>query len=189
MNHQETVQLVAYIRALCPQQHLDEWTPDAWHDLLGHLDPDVARHAAMSVARRQPFVAPSEIIAEAERKRREHPSAKSVAEASRRELPAPPAAGPTGEYLAAKALLDARMRERAEAVRLADERTSRLAAAWLDHRLSGKPPAAAQPGTPVPLRWVPLPGDPPELDAYLARQATAGGAAGHPGDLPTEEVR
>ena len=38
MTPAETVLLVAYVKACCPQQAIGEYTPDAWHDLLGDLD-------------------------------------------------------------------------------------------------------------------------------------------------------
>jgi hypothetical protein len=64
MNEEETVILARYVRALCPQQKFDEYTADAWHDVLGDFQLADARQAAACVARRQPFVAPSEIAAE-----------------------------------------------------------------------------------------------------------------------------
>ena len=64
MTPTETVLLTEYVRACCPQQAIGEYTPDAWHDLLGDLDLADCRAAAAAVARRQPFVAPSEIRAE-----------------------------------------------------------------------------------------------------------------------------
>lgn len=70
MNRQETVALTRYVKACCPQQAIDEYTPDAWHDLLGDLDFDACRQAAARVARRQPFVAPAEIRAEVRAERR-----------------------------------------------------------------------------------------------------------------------
>lgn len=71
MNRQEAVALARYVKACCPQQAIDEYTPDAWHDLLGDLDLDACRHAAARVARRQPFVAPAEIRAEVKAERRD----------------------------------------------------------------------------------------------------------------------
>jgi hypothetical protein len=65
----ETVALARYVRALCPQQKFDEYTPDAWHDVLGAYQLDDARAAAAAVAGRQPFVAPAEIITEIRRRR------------------------------------------------------------------------------------------------------------------------
>jgi hypothetical protein len=67
MTHEETVILVRYVRACCPQQAMDEFTPDAWHDLLGGLSLRECREAVAVVARRQPFVAPAEVIAEVRR--------------------------------------------------------------------------------------------------------------------------
>ncbi len=64
MTPQETVLLVAYVKACCPQQAIGEYTPDAWHDLLGDLSLADAQEAVTAVAKRQPFVAPAEIRAE-----------------------------------------------------------------------------------------------------------------------------
>jgi hypothetical protein len=74
MTPDETVVLARYVRALCPQQKFDEYTPDAWHDVLGDYRLDAARAAAASVARQQPFVSPAEIIAEIKRQRGERAS-------------------------------------------------------------------------------------------------------------------
>lgn len=60
--------LARFVKACCPQQAIDEYTPDAWHELLGHLELADCREAAVMVARRQPFVAPAEIIAEVARR-------------------------------------------------------------------------------------------------------------------------
>lgn len=67
MTPQETVQLARYVKALCPQQRFDEYTPNAWHDLLGPYHLADARQAVAAVASRQAFVAPSEIITEIRR--------------------------------------------------------------------------------------------------------------------------
>ncbi|MER5584065.1 hypothetical protein ABT090_20835 [Streptomyces asoensis] len=64
MTPDETVVLARYVRALCPQQKFDEYTPDAWHDVLADFGLADARAAAAAVARRQPFVSPAEIIDE-----------------------------------------------------------------------------------------------------------------------------
>ncbi|MFI6033002.1 hypothetical protein ACIBBD_02230 [Streptomyces sp. NPDC051315] len=64
MTPDETVVLARYVKALCPQQKFDEYTPDAWHDVLGDFALADARAAAAAVARRQPFVSPAEIIDE-----------------------------------------------------------------------------------------------------------------------------
>lgn len=64
MNSQEATVLCRYVRALCPQQKFDEFTADAWGDVLADYRLDDARQAAARIARRQPFVAPSEIADE-----------------------------------------------------------------------------------------------------------------------------
>ena len=69
MTHKETVILARFVKAACPQQAIDKYTPDAWHDLLGDLDLADCRTAATAVAKRQPFVAPAEIRAEVQRVR------------------------------------------------------------------------------------------------------------------------
>ncbi|MEU1088902.1 hypothetical protein ABZ401_19065 [Streptomyces sp. NPDC005892] len=69
MTEEETVVLARYVRALCPQQKFDEYTPDAWHDVLGEWPLPAARAAAAAVARKQPFVSPAEIIAEIRKQR------------------------------------------------------------------------------------------------------------------------
>lgn len=74
MTPNETVMLARYVKALCPQQKFDEYTPDAWHDVLADYALADARPAAAAVARRQPFVSPSEIIDEI-RKQRDHRAA------------------------------------------------------------------------------------------------------------------
>lgn len=51
---------------------MDEFTADAWHDVLGcepWLTLEAARAAVVEVKRRQPFVDVSEVIAEAKRAR------------------------------------------------------------------------------------------------------------------------
>jgi hypothetical protein len=83
MRPQETLILTRYVRACCPQQAMDRYTPDAWHELLGDLSLEDCKQAVTAVARRQPFVAPAEIRAEVRRIREER-IARSV-------IPAPPA--------------------------------------------------------------------------------------------------
>lgn len=69
MNKRETGMILAYVIGACPQQQVNELTPEAWHDILGHLDYRECREAARAVAARQPFVAPAEIIREIADKR------------------------------------------------------------------------------------------------------------------------
>ncbi|MFD7416827.1 hypothetical protein [Kitasatospora purpeofusca] len=70
MNNLEAVALARYVRALCPQQKFDEYTPDAWHDVLGDYDLQDCKQAAAEIARRQPWIAPAEIIEEVKHLRR-----------------------------------------------------------------------------------------------------------------------
>lgn len=82
----ETVTLVAYVNACCPQQAMDEFTPDVWHDLLGHLDLADCRAAVIALGRRQPFIAPSEIIREiADRRSARQPHSNACREGSCRD--------------------------------------------------------------------------------------------------------
>lgn len=69
MTPDEAVILARYVRALCPQQKFDEYTPDAWHDILRSYLLDEARTAAATIAGRQAFVAPGEIATEIRRTR------------------------------------------------------------------------------------------------------------------------
>jgi len=64
MNPVEAVTLTRYVKAICPQQKFDEFTSDAWADVLVDVDADEARRAVIRLARRQPFISPAEIIAE-----------------------------------------------------------------------------------------------------------------------------
>ncbi|AJT67421.1 hypothetical protein T261_5805 [Streptomyces lydicus] len=72
MSPEETVMLAAYVHAQCPQQRFDEYTPDAWHDVL---HPYTLAEARIAVATRisagHAFVAVGEIITEIRRARRE----------------------------------------------------------------------------------------------------------------------
>ena len=61
MSAPEAVVLCRFAKACCPQQQFDQYTPDAWHELLGDLLFDDCKAALTEVAKRQPFVSPSEI--------------------------------------------------------------------------------------------------------------------------------
>lgn len=64
MTDEEAIALSKYVAALCPAQRFNEFTPDAWIDVLGPYDAEDARTAVVAVARRQPFISPAEIIDE-----------------------------------------------------------------------------------------------------------------------------
>jgi hypothetical protein len=174
------INLTEFMAIICPQQKINRSSAVAWYEVIGHLDFTVACNAVIAVKHSQAFVDPSDIIREAEhaQRRHAHPSERIPAEAvtasTGRELAAAQAVPPTDEYLAAKAEMDARMRERAEQVMLSDREAERRANDWLRYKLTGKlPPELAPLGSPVPPRWVQLPGDPPELREWLVRQAQA----------------
>lgn len=68
MTPSETVLFIRYVRACCPQQAIDEYTADAWHDVLAcepWLTLAEARDAVVQIKRRQPFADVSEVIAQA----------------------------------------------------------------------------------------------------------------------------
>lgn len=67
MNATEAMMLCRFAKAACPQQAIDEYTPDAWLELLGDLRFDDAKAALLAVAAKQPFVAPAEIRTEVAR--------------------------------------------------------------------------------------------------------------------------
>ena len=64
MTPSETVELVDYVRVMCPSQRFPDETPDVWHDALRSLPLPACRSAVAALATRQRFVAPSEIHAE-----------------------------------------------------------------------------------------------------------------------------
>lgn len=98
MNHAEAVILCRYVRAVCPQQAIDEFTPDAWSDLLAGVRFVDAKDAVRAVTSRQPFVAPAEIITEVRKIRNDR--------ITRHPEPVPP---PGLDVIATKAwLVDAR---------------------------------------------------------------------------------
>lgn len=72
MTPAETVILVRYIAACCPQQRIDSYTPDAWHDVLGDLELADCRDAVRALAQARPFVAASEIRAQVCERRTSH---------------------------------------------------------------------------------------------------------------------
>ena len=67
MTNAEAVMLCRYARAACPQQKFDEYTPDAWADLLTDLRYVDCQAALKEIVKRQPFVSPSEIRDEVRR--------------------------------------------------------------------------------------------------------------------------
>lgn len=71
MTGEEVVKLIAYIRAACPSQAFEEYTADAWAEILPrHYTLDECRAAVIAVKQRQPYVDVSDVITEARRARR-----------------------------------------------------------------------------------------------------------------------
>ena len=70
MNATEAAVLCRFVKACCPQQKFDELSPDAWALLLSDVTLVDAKEAAITVAKRQPWVAPAEILAEVYRSHR-----------------------------------------------------------------------------------------------------------------------
>lgn len=67
MNAQEAIAVCRYVRAACPQQAMDEFTPQAWADLLTDVRYEDAQEAVRVLVKQRPFVAPAEIITEIKR--------------------------------------------------------------------------------------------------------------------------
>lgn len=69
MTRPEAVMLCRFAKASCPQQQFDEYTPDAWFELLNDLRFEDCKAAVVAVVKRQPFCSPSEIRDEVRRLR------------------------------------------------------------------------------------------------------------------------
>ena len=87
----ESASLCRFAKACCPQQAFDEYTPDAWHELLGDLSFADCKEALTAVVRRQPFVAPAEIRFEVQQVRNRRIRAFGV-------MPEPPGGLSEAEY-------------------------------------------------------------------------------------------
>jgi hypothetical protein len=66
VNRADAIKLCRYVHAITPGQKLDEYTPQAWADILEDLPCsfDEARSVVINIKRRQVFVDCSEIVAE-----------------------------------------------------------------------------------------------------------------------------
>jgi hypothetical protein len=67
MNLEETTQLTMIIRRICPAQKWDDETPLAWNVLLENIRIEDAKLALRTIAARQTFIAPADIISEVKR--------------------------------------------------------------------------------------------------------------------------
>lgn len=61
MNQPEVLALLRFIAAACPAQKLDEYTADAWAEVLADIDPADAKTAVIKLVRSQPFISCSDI--------------------------------------------------------------------------------------------------------------------------------
>lgn len=71
MNEQEIAILIRMVKALCPAQRFDEFTPDLWLGVLGEFRFDDAQAALKPLALAQPFIAPTDIAKQVRRTRGE----------------------------------------------------------------------------------------------------------------------
>lgn len=65
----EAAALCRFTKAVCPQQAIDEYTPDAWHLLLEDLRFEDAKAGVVAAGRLKPFVSPAEIREQVRRMR------------------------------------------------------------------------------------------------------------------------
>ena len=99
MSPEETVALCRLVKAVCPSQALDQYTPDAWALILRHIDYNDAKQAVIDIASRplEPgksrYIEPGHIIAQVKRIR-----AQRLADHG--PLIPPPGLDGTTEYLA-----------------------------------------------------------------------------------------
>ena len=70
MTPTEAAKLCAFAAQCFPQQKINEFTPDAWGLILADIRYADAQEVLVRLARKQPFVSPSEIIAEVRKIRR-----------------------------------------------------------------------------------------------------------------------
>lgn len=71
MNEQEIAVLLRMVKALCPAQRFDEYTPDAWALVLDEVPFADALAALKPLALEQPFIAPTDIAKHVKRIRSE----------------------------------------------------------------------------------------------------------------------
>jgi len=81
VNEQQTAALIRTVKALCPAQKFDEFTPDAWLLVLGDVPFETALGALKPLARTCRFIAPADIADEIKRQRAARPDSKTLDEA------------------------------------------------------------------------------------------------------------
>jgi hypothetical protein len=69
VNGPEVVGLLGFVRAFCPAQKMDDYTPDAWLLALRDLSLDDCKAAVVEIAKREPWIAPADVRKEVRRAR------------------------------------------------------------------------------------------------------------------------
>lgn len=82
MNDQETAALIRMVKALCPAQKFDEYSPDAWLLVLDDIPIADAVAALKPLARTQRFIAPADIVDELRRQHAQRPDTATVDQAT-----------------------------------------------------------------------------------------------------------
>ena len=73
MSPEETIALCRLVKAVCPSQALDQYTPDAWALILRHIDYNDAKQAVIDIASRplepgkSSYIEPGHIVAQVKR--------------------------------------------------------------------------------------------------------------------------
>jgi hypothetical protein len=67
MTPREIVSVVGIVKALCPAQKIDEYTPDAWAMVIGDLPFEDVKEAVVRIAGREPFISVAHIRQEVRR--------------------------------------------------------------------------------------------------------------------------
>jgi hypothetical protein len=80
MNMEQTVTLCRTVKACCPAQAFDRYTPDAWYVVLGDYDFEEAMTAVRVLASTLRFIAPADIIQEIKHMRNERARASQEAQ-------------------------------------------------------------------------------------------------------------
>lgn len=126
------------VKSVFPQQPIDRATYDTWHLVIGDLEFSAAEHAVIAVARSEKFCSAADIIREAGRTAKSHPSSRTpseaLADANRRELNPAGGTPASEEFHKAKAAMDARMKARDKAAYMRDPATEAAAREAADRK-------------------------------------------------------
>lgn len=67
MTPEQALGICRLVKAACPAQKFDEYTPDVWAPMLADVDFDQAQKAIVEIGKRQPWIGPSDIVSEVKR--------------------------------------------------------------------------------------------------------------------------